>query len=211
MTREALLTAGRELVAKRGVEVVTLEEIARAAGLTIGAVYSNFTGKAELMWAILDDTATKSAGIVPTLPGRSLVETLSDVGRWVARLADESPDYCQLTVEFLLYALRTDGYRRTRLPPRAEGYEQLGTYLSALAASEGRPLPMSPRQYAEVVGMVAWSLMQSRMLLGRDLITEDVIVATLTMLAPPATPPTATPPTATPSTATLLTTTEELI
>jgi AcrR family transcriptional regulator len=53
-TRTALLDAAERLWAERGIHGASLDEIAAAAGLTKGAVYSNFTGKTDLLLALLD-------------------------------------------------------------------------------------------------------------------------------------------------------------
>jgi AcrR family transcriptional regulator len=52
-TREALVTAGRELFGARGYAEVGTEEVVRAAGLSRGALYHHFADKAELFAAVL--------------------------------------------------------------------------------------------------------------------------------------------------------------
>lgn len=53
-TREALLDAAEEVFLRRGVSRATLEEIAREAGMTRGAVYWHFKNKTDLFEAMLD-------------------------------------------------------------------------------------------------------------------------------------------------------------
>ena len=53
-TREAIVFAARAAFAEDGYHGARLDQIARAAGFSKGAVYSNFTGKAELFLAVLD-------------------------------------------------------------------------------------------------------------------------------------------------------------
>lgn len=52
-TREALVSAGRELFGARGYAHVGTEEVVRAAGVSRGALYHQFAGKAELFAAVL--------------------------------------------------------------------------------------------------------------------------------------------------------------
>jgi TetR/AcrR family acrAB operon transcriptional repressor len=68
-TREALLEAAEVLFAQRGVSRTSLQDIAKAAGVTRGAVYWHFKDKAELFNAMMDRT---------TLPMENAVKALDD-------------------------------------------------------------------------------------------------------------------------------------
>jgi AcrR family transcriptional regulator len=63
-TRERLVAAAIEVFQEQGYEQARVQEIARAAGLTTGAIYGNFRDKAELLLAAI---ATRSAIEVGTL------------------------------------------------------------------------------------------------------------------------------------------------
>jgi AcrR family transcriptional regulator len=52
-TRDRLLAAAVEVFVEQGYEGARLQDIARAAGLTTGAVYANFRGKSELLFAAI--------------------------------------------------------------------------------------------------------------------------------------------------------------
>ena len=54
-TRAALVASARRVFGREGFHGANLAAIAREAGLTKGAVYSNFDGKADLFLAVLDD------------------------------------------------------------------------------------------------------------------------------------------------------------
>jgi AcrR family transcriptional regulator len=54
-TRQALLDAARTLFTERGYSGAATEEIVRAAGITRGALYYHFRGKAELFAAVYED------------------------------------------------------------------------------------------------------------------------------------------------------------
>ncbi|MFL6089825.1 MAG: TetR/AcrR family transcriptional regulator [Aeromicrobium sp.] len=51
-TRAALIAAGRKLFAKNGYDAVAAEQIVEAAGVTRGALYHHFDGKAGLFEAV---------------------------------------------------------------------------------------------------------------------------------------------------------------
>jgi AcrR family transcriptional regulator len=54
-TREKVLQAAREMFIERGYDGATIRDIARAAGMSTGAVFASFTDKPELFDAILND------------------------------------------------------------------------------------------------------------------------------------------------------------
>src|ERR1700722_11317142 len=55
VTRARLLDAAQRVFASRGFAEASLDEIAEVAGLTKGAVYSNFDKKLDLLLAVLDE------------------------------------------------------------------------------------------------------------------------------------------------------------
>ena len=60
-TRAALIDAARPLFAERGYAGVGTEEIARAAGVTRGALYHHFDGKRELFEAVYEQIEVELA------------------------------------------------------------------------------------------------------------------------------------------------------
>lgn len=85
-TRDRLVAAAIEVFAEQGYESARLQDIARTAGLTTGAVYANYRGKAELLF----DAIGARAGV-------ELDGLLHDTGRRGARavleqLGDRLPE-----------------------------------------------------------------------------------------------------------------------
>ncbi len=56
-TRALLLEAGLEVGAERGLEQTTLDEVARAAGFTKGAIYRQFPSKGAFVLALFEQYA----------------------------------------------------------------------------------------------------------------------------------------------------------
>jgi AcrR family transcriptional regulator len=81
-TRDRLIAAAIEVFAEQGYEGARLQDIARAAGLTTGAVYANYRGKAELLFdAIGARAGVELDGLLRSSPGlgaRSVLERLGD-------------------------------------------------------------------------------------------------------------------------------------
>src|SRR6478736_8960146 len=73
-TRAALLEAARGLIREKGYERTTLEEVARRAGMTTGAIYGNFRDRDELFIAL---GQTYWAPIRPKIqPGATFAEAM---------------------------------------------------------------------------------------------------------------------------------------
>jgi TetR/AcrR family transcriptional regulator, acrAB operon repressor len=56
-TRRRILHAARQVFARQGVTRTTLEQIARAAGVTRGAIYWHFSDKTELFYAMREQVS----------------------------------------------------------------------------------------------------------------------------------------------------------
>ena len=87
-TREALLNAAKALFTEHGYEDATVRDIARAAGMSTGAVFANFRDKADLFHRVLAQDAA----------------VLAETMRQVAALRDEGVRETLLTVLAAGYA-----------------------------------------------------------------------------------------------------------
>ena len=87
-TRAKLLEAARSLIREKGHEHATLEAIAERAGMTTGAIYSNFKNRDELFISL---GQTYWAPIKPRVPPGStfseILRALADAG---ARITTEA-------------------------------------------------------------------------------------------------------------------------
>lgn len=63
-TRSRLIEAAAELFAERGYERTSIQDIARRAGLTSGAIYSNFRSKRDLLLGAISRPAEEMGGAV---------------------------------------------------------------------------------------------------------------------------------------------------
>lgn len=85
---ERLLAAAREVLADRGPEEFTIAAVAERAGVSVGGVYRRFTGKEQLLEAVVDSAlrelqATITAGLADAPPDLAGV-----VGAFARALAD---------------------------------------------------------------------------------------------------------------------------
>jgi AcrR family transcriptional regulator len=105
-TRDRLIAAAIEVFAEQGYEGARLQDIARAAGLTTGAVYANYRGKAELLFdAIGARAGVELDGLLhgaPEMGTRALLEQLGD------RLPQPRGNNPSLLVDAITAARRDD-------------------------------------------------------------------------------------------------------
>ena len=91
-TRAALVTAARPLFADKGYAAVGTDEVARAAGVTRGALYHQFAGKEELFAAVFEQVEAEiSDGIAAGLlaEGGDPARVLHDgIDAWLAVCAE---------------------------------------------------------------------------------------------------------------------------
>jgi AcrR family transcriptional regulator len=129
MTRRHLLDAAETVFARRGYHGASVEEIAREAGATTGALYSNFASKEELFLALFEETLATDvrgyseafeAGATPAEKSRAAAD------RWM-QILRERPSYFPLFVELWAYAIREPGMS-----------ERLAERLAALRMSNAR-------------------------------------------------------------------------
>ena len=123
-TRELLLDAAARVFAQKGFAGASVDEIAVAAGYSIGAVYSNFGGKEQLFVELLkeraNDRVTQAAEIAADAkPG----EAQRAFSHLVVEVADKDADFAPLQAEFWLYAVRNpelmDAYAERMREPHA--------------------------------------------------------------------------------------------
>jgi AcrR family transcriptional regulator len=153
LTRTRLLEAARRVFARRGFHGASLDEIAREAGATTGAIYSNFAGKEDLFLALFEEHVASQNRKYREIFSRG--QTLEDRSRggaddWMAFLHDE-PDSFPLMIEFWSYAIRDPKLRRryaTRLAAFRETFAQL---IEQGASDLGVELPPG---FAERMGTV---------------------------------------------------------
>ena len=105
-----MIDAAIKVVAKRGFDGAPVDEIARAAGFSIGALYGNFAGKDDLFLAVYDAHVTwfeqELAGLDLADPGAALAGSFARLDERAARAQ------FLVFVEFWSYAVRRPKLRR---------------------------------------------------------------------------------------------------
>ena len=108
-TRERLLDSAARVIARDGYHRARLVDVARDAGLTTGAVYSNFRDKEELFLAAFERIQGWSDRLFEEMPGD--LDGVVSTYREAAERFESSPDLQILNFELALLAARNQRVR----------------------------------------------------------------------------------------------------
>jgi AcrR family transcriptional regulator len=175
-TRAALIAATLEVVAAKGFAGASLDEIAARAGMTKGAIYSNFAGKAELLIAAM---GTKGLALPLTLPPDApLREQLTAAAAGLAAAIHRAREEVKFVAEFQLYALG-DPELRSRVAASYAGL--FAAITERLSHVKDVKLTMPPRRLAVALQSIALGFLFQSLITPED-VTEEVIIEALTAL-----------------------------
>jgi AcrR family transcriptional regulator len=184
LTRARLLDAARRVFARRGYHAASLEEIAREAGATTGAIYSNFAGKEELFLALFEDHVASQIRKYREIFARGTnVEERSRGGAddWMAYLHDE-PDSFPLLIEFWSYAVRDPKLRPRYAERLAVFRETFAQQIEEGARDLGIELPLG---FAQRMGTVINALgngLALEKLADPDSVPDELLGSTIALI-----------------------------
>jgi len=177
-TRKRLIEAAAAVIAKKGFDRASLEDIAALAGMTRGAVYGNFKNKEELFLALVE--AHWKPILPPLKAGTSLKEQMRIVGKTVAGAARERRKYAAIATAFQLYALTHAPMQAKVAEKNAAIYRWIEKELVKVIPAKS--LPMPAKRFVRVLDAVTTGLLFTYFQTPK-LITEDVFVAAFEALA----------------------------
>ena len=182
-TRARLVAAAAAVIGEKGWDRTSLEEVARRAGMTRGAIYRNFANREELFLAVVQ---TRWKPVAPRYtPGNTFRQHMHAVGTAVAAAGPERRAQALGALSFMLYALTHEDMRARVVTLNAEIYKRAA---EGLAGSFPRgELPMAPEHLVPALHALSDGLTFLRFLMP-ELITETVIVAAFDALAGQSTP-----------------------
>jgi AcrR family transcriptional regulator len=138
-TRAQLLRAADRLFLRDGYVATSLAAIAEEAGLTKGAVYSNFESKEDLFLAVLQQGAPEAKWYAPDdvshVAGETSTERAASFGRGVAGIRP-SRRHVALFLEMNAAALRSERVRKWVADNSWQFFETLGRELSAATGTK---------------------------------------------------------------------------
>jgi AcrR family transcriptional regulator len=189
-TRQRLLTAAAALFGAHGYERASLAQMARRAGLTTGAVYSQFGSKWELLRAVV---AQQSRGLrfFPKPHPHGLRGDAELLGAHLHQVAaaPDSQQLLTLQLEILLLALRNPTLLDDVVTDSRAERTRLAQELRERALASGHRLPLPAEQLATLLAAAAQGL-QLTQLLEPDVVPAGLYAdALLLLLGRPSAPP----------------------
>lgn len=195
-TRRRLLRAALEIVAEKGFANASLAEIANRAGVTTGAVYSNFRSKEALLlglvdWQLAEALEADPAGW-PTADdsGRAVEQRMVETAVFAARYADtaHSRRLAVLQMELFLLALRDRKVRTALLKSQRSVLANVAGELAKVEDPAPPGPPPSLEQLAEALNACIQGMQQHRLVDQEgmtDQVFEWVVRALLFAASPP--------------------------
>ena len=147
LTEQRLVEAAQRLIARRGLDATSVEDIAEAAGYSRGAFYSNFKSKNDLFFEVLrQDQARNNAAFAGALDDSSSLEQIqARIKEITAALFNDNESFLVWTEARMLSA--RDAKFRTRVAGLiAERRDFVVTILEYLSKRMGAipTLPLQP-------------------------------------------------------------------
>jgi len=158
-TRAALLEAARALIRERGYEATTVEEVAKRARMTTGAIYGNFKNRDELFIALGE---TYWAPVAPMIsPGATFAEAMQAFAKATLAAVDERAPVAIGRLTGLAYTLQHAKLRSRVVEVTRESYDFGAEWLRGFDPAE---LPMPPAQLVLVLHALIEGLVMQRIL-----------------------------------------------
>lgn len=154
-TRALLLDAAEEVFAEKGFTSASLDDIARSAGYTKGAIYKHFETKEDLFLAVSDRYWRRyfenfaEVLSAATEVGASELDAIAQ--RWRQLSLDRGAEHAALGLEFTLYLHRNPDARERVAIKRSEVVDQLAKFIVSGIERLGGSMLIPPLTFAQVL------------------------------------------------------------
>lgn len=148
--RGRLIAAAAEVFAAKGYDASSVDDIARQAGLTKGAVYSNFDSKDDLFFELLGEKVAERIALVENLPAspEPAEAWVRGVGAALNAAMVEQPGWHVLFIEFWQRAIRDPAARERFVPRRRKLHDLVAKTIERRADELNLRLPVDPDRLA---------------------------------------------------------------
>ena len=185
LTREHLLAAAAQVFAERGFYGATLDEVARVAGFTKGAVYSNFKNKDDLFLTLFKANYEREMALLLATIEASAVPVVDRLSDFVGLLQEEdrrAPNSALLHQEFLLYATRNPAARERLVAIDEEAVRALAELLRTQRDQDGMEPLDDPIREARIIEAMFRGIGLLRVM-QPDVVDEDLLRTAIEFVA----------------------------
>jgi AcrR family transcriptional regulator len=171
-TRQELISAAEACFVSRGFHASSVDEVAERAGYTKGAVYSNFTAKEDLFFAVYERRVEQVlTEVAPGLRQAGLEHAFDSLATATIDRRDRDDGWLAVFFEFWGHVVRHPELRERFAAIHARFLEPLADAVQQLAEDRGQTLPgdVTAGQVA-----LAWNAMEIG--LGLERLTQPQAV-----------------------------------
>ena len=153
-TRAQLIDAAAAVFARRGYVAASLDEVAEEAGLTKGAVYSNFDSKEDLFQAVIEDRLNAPmkniAEVIDTNIGTTEEQAMAGARAFVG-VVEQEQEVFLLALEMNIHVARHPELKAAFAERYREQMAEVADIITEHANSSGDALPLPADQMAIAV------------------------------------------------------------
>lgn len=152
-TRRRVLDAAFAVFGERGIAGSSLAEVADAAGLTKGAVYSNFRGKDDLVLALMEEHAMHrlSGALAELANTNDLDRALAGAAAVLVEAMRTDAAWHRLLAEYFALSHRDPDRREGLRRRRRDARDAVARALTTVAGETGLQLPLPAADLAVVI------------------------------------------------------------
>ncbi len=161
-TRERLLEAAREAVARNGYDGTSVADIAEAAGFSKGAFFSNFESKEALLLELLHRHKEQDiATLERILDGAEQGDAASALDRYFKDRGGDAV-WARLDIELQLHAARNPAFAADYDALQSRTRSRLAHLIAALFEKAGKRAPAPPDDLADLFVALVHGLVLQR-------------------------------------------------
>lgn len=152
-TRRQVLAAAESVFTERGIDAASVDDVAAAAGLTKGAVYSNFRSKSDLVVALMaEHVAERQRAAADAFEGFvDSGDALREVGKRLVAAIHTDAKWQRLLIAYAVRGNADPAIRAALRDRRRELRTALAGMIERVAERYGITLRFSPEEAAAVV------------------------------------------------------------
>ena len=186
-TRERLLDAAREVLAREGIQGASVEHICEQAGFTRGAFYSNFGSKDELVLALFERErermfqTLREAADPASYEGLDVVDAVAVIMDRFVMLQPQDREWYLVNAEFGIRGIRDDVVGREFVEASRTVRADFEAFMVSALESLGRQFTIDP-SHASTILMGTYENALREALLQQRPVDTTVLTRTLPAL-----------------------------